>query len=225
MSPTHSFQPRHGYNKMPTVPSQREFLTSLIRHLTSTRNAHTSPAAEESAHLPPASRPLLLTLHVLFPSLLLPALDLLDRRLVTHIIVPGQQAGGQPATETHIVKSVATTIARRRNESAAANSSSSLKRSYVVSLRAWNCSCASFAFDAFPAAEEAAGEREDERTSTEWEFGSMSLDGLGGVGEDVPCCKHLLACLLAVEWGEVLGSYVETKEVSREEYAGTVAAL
>ena len=225
--PTHNFQPQHGNNKMPNVPSQRKFLTTLIKNLASTQSAHTSSVAEGSSHLPPASRPLLLTLHVLFPSLLLPALDLLDRRLVTHLIVPGQQAGGEHATETHIVKSVGTTIARRRNDSAAvaSSSSSSLKRSYVVSLRAWNCSCASFAFDAFPAAEEAADQRGDERMGTDWEFGSMSLDGLSGVGEDVPCCKHLLACLLAMEWGEVLGSYVERKEVSREEYAGTVAAL
>ena len=55
--PTHNFQPHHGNNKMPNVPSQRKFLTTLIKNLTSTQSAHTSSVAEGSSHLPPASRP------------------------------------------------------------------------------------------------------------------------------------------------------------------------
>jgi hypothetical protein len=51
------------------------------------------------------------------------------------------------------------------------------------------------------------------------------MDGLGRMGEDVPCCKHLLACLLAEQWSEQLEVYVEKKNVSKEEYAGTVAGL
>jgi len=47
----------------------------------------------------------------------------------------------------------------------------------------------------------------------------LSLDGRGREG-GVPVCKHLLACLLGERWGDVLGSYVKEKEVSREEMAG-----
>lgn len=95
-----------------------------------------------------------------------------------------------------------------------------------MSLGAWNCSCASFAFDAFPVnADEGTTGAEEVGGHETWEFGAMSLDGLSGMREDVPCCKHLLACLLAEQWGEQLGSYVENKEVSKEEYAGTVSGL
>ena len=56
-------------------------------------------------------------------------------------------------------------------------------------------------------------------------FGGVSQNGLAGAGEDVPCCKHLLACLLAERWQTVLGSYTEEREVSKEELAGVVAGL
>ncbi len=106
-------------------------------------------------------------------------------------------------------------------------------------LRAWNCTCAAFAFSAFPAStsgpfsprfeddvpgfgigdEEASYGEEEER---KWEFGGLSSDGKEGVGgaESVPCCKHLLACLLVERWRGVLGGYVKVREVGREEMAG-----
>lgn len=61
----------------------------------------------------------------------------------------------------------------------------------------------------------------------------MSLDGLrqgeggagggGGVGGPVPCCKHLLACVLAERWDGALGRYVAERRVGREEMAGIEA--
>jgi len=53
-------------------------------------------------------------------------------------------------------------------------------------------------------------------------YGGMSLD-LGG---DAPsCCKHLLACLLADRWSEIIGMYVEDRFISREDLAGIVADI
>ncbi|KAI1404432.1 hypothetical protein F4819DRAFT_483605 [Hypoxylon fuscum] len=122
---------------------------------------------------------------------------------------------------------------------------------YVVRLAAWNCTCAAFAFAAFP--------REDRRQETssyvidrpgprpassrprggaagagagggveegKWQFGALSHDGREGSGmAGVPCCKHLLACVLAERWKDVLGGYVEERVVGREECAGLVADI
>lgn len=66
-----------------------------------------------------------------------------------------------------------------------------------------------------------------------WEFGGMSSDGVGALhggegdegrgGNVPPCCKHLLACVLAERWAVGLGGYVNERVVSREEMAGIFA--
>ncbi|KAL5325942.1 hypothetical protein ACEPPN_007077 [Leptodophora sp. 'Broadleaf-Isolate-01'] len=50
-----------------------------------------------------------------------------------------------------------------------------------------------------------------------WEFGGLSMDGRDGGG--LPCCKHLLACVLGERW-DVLRGYVDERVVGREEMAG-----
>lgn len=105
---------------------------------------------------------------------------------------------------------------------------------YTVRLEAWNCSCAAFAFSAFPSSsspsysapwkgmnqaesnlDEELGEADGEEDV--WEFGGLSLDG--EEGGNVPVCKHLLACLLGERW-DLLERYVKKREVEREEMAG-----
>ncbi|MCJ1345937.1 hypothetical protein MMC31_004147, partial [Peltigera leucophlebia] len=69
------------------LPTPQVFLSSLF--LTS------SPTASSDPTIPfndPLIRSLLLTLHCLFPADLLPALDLLDRRLVTRFILAPPEA-------------------------------------------------------------------------------------------------------------------------------------
>ncbi|KAG4434349.1 hypothetical protein IFR05_010160 [Cadophora sp. M221] len=61
------------------------------------------------------------------------------------------------------------------------------------------------------------GKERGERGGEEWEFGGLSLDGRNGGG--VPCCKHLLACVLGERW-DVLKGYVKERVVGREEMAG-----
>ena len=93
---------------------------------------------------------------------------------------------------------------------------------YEVRTSSWSCSCPAFTFSAFPAAKSLDHEREEGDTVTaeegeqEWMVGGLSL------GQDVPMCKHLLACVLA-ERGEMFGGYVKTREVSVEELAGWAA--
>jgi len=95
---------------------------------------------------------------------------------------------------------------------------------YTVRLEAWNCSCAAFAFSAFPGWSSGSSwkmddesEREDEgekEREWEWKFGGVCQD------ESVPTCKHLVACLLGERWEGVLGGYVKERVVGREEMAG-----
>ena len=98
---------------------------------------------------------------------------------------------------------------------------------YIVRLEAWNCSCAAFAFAAFPSTTSGnLRSRDDEVESEkeqEWEYGGESLDGRDEGGEGVPVCKHLLACLLGERWGSVLGGFVCERVVGKEEMAGLSA--
>ncbi|KAI1118105.1 hypothetical protein F5Y14DRAFT_297369 [Nemania sp. NC0429] len=304
-----------------TIPSPRDLLTSLISSLPSipiakpnntttkptaadhipshrSSNQHTNPPPPPSNPfklIPPAYRPILTTLHVLYPSTLLPALDLLDRRLVTRVILtPGTshiqhnadiQRGQSPTISSHepsqaeikddtpskkqaaakspplyhLVRSAQQPSHRRHHHHHHAQNPFHSGQAYIVRLASWNCTCAAFAFSAFPplptfsstASASASGYRilpatapapesgdtaepgitdmdvdmdGAENTGEPWEFGGLSADGRDGAG-GVPCCKHLLACVLAERWDAVLGAYVEERLVSREESAGLVGDL
>ncbi|KXH33200.1 hypothetical protein CSIM01_07632 [Colletotrichum simmondsii] len=294
-----------------TLPTPRVVITNLINSLTSaplpppgnTADNNAADAANPLKTLPPPHRPLLVTLHVLFPSLVLPALDLLDRNLVTRVVPEAttppsaglgrghghrernnptnpapaacqhqpsinpndaaseavadgqgsppppppprlQPATNQPpaaAAAFHLVRSVASTMTRRHH---AVATSASASTTYLVHLDAWNCSCANFAYEAFPAVSATSGSSgggrdvdpdlvilgadevendgdDDNSEASDWQFGGLSLDGVDDGG--VPCCKHLLACLLSEQWADTLGKYVTERRVNREEMAGLVA--
>ncbi|KAI0809422.1 hypothetical protein GGR55DRAFT_174798 [Xylaria sp. FL0064] len=283
-----------------TLPAPRDLLTSLISSLPSipiadNASGTTNPISSHRSSnqqaaptnpfklIPPTHRPLLTTLHVLYPSTLLPALDLLDRRLVTRVILKGDTAphsrhvqtehgldndldeeilaGGansdntieekenrRPTALYHLVRSAQPQSHRRQH------STSTGGQVYVVRLESWNCTCAAFAFSAFPPLPSpassslfgqavsayqifpAAATDEDtklgdadvasarENAGHTWEFGGLSLDGREGAG-GVACCKHLLACVLAERWDAALGKYVEERLVGREEAAGLVGDL
>ena len=106
---------------------------------------------------------------------------------------------------------------------------------YTVRLQAWNCSCAAFAFSAFPGGLGSGGRApwklgdeglvsigRDGEEKEEWEVGGLSFDGMDGGGKGVPVCKHLVACLLGERWG-LLEGYVKEKEASRNEIGGVGA--
>ncbi|OTA99537.1 hypothetical protein M426DRAFT_325067 [Hypoxylon sp. CI-4A] len=254
-----------------SVPSSRVFMTSLIDSLnaipqpttTSSTASVTVPSAGETNPLkliPAAHRPLLTTLYALYPLTLLPALDILDRRLATRIIIqpPHPQhdtsASKTAAEETNPLpqnqNSRRTVIGKETPSFYRVRSAQpqhprrgggepSPGLSYVVRLDAWNCTCAAFAFAAFPREErdQSHGYTIEPSPSTapifgigkddtDWQFGALSVDGLEGSGiAGVPCCKHLLACVLAERWDGVLGGYVDERVMSKEEGAGLVADI
>jgi hypothetical protein len=243
---------------MESLPTSRQLLTSLITTLTSETavsqqtfqddanrpvTATTNPLSQLNAQ----SKGLLTTLHALYPSLLLPALDLLDRKLVTRVLVldtPSSSASeasqaclDASAPSFYIVRSAQQQKRGRRwRGGGAADGETGHDKTYMVRTTAWNCSCAAFAFSAFPAggggnASEAKGYvidddhvafRTPSGTGPEWEFGGLSEDGKdGGPSSGVPCCKHLLACVLAERWS-IVRDNVEERRVGREEAAGLV---
>lgn len=256
----------------PQLPTPRDLLTSMIDINTDIPHAPGNSNAIPLA-LPLSTRPILTTLHVLYPGLLLPALDLLDKSLVTHIrlrpvpdsskITPeeqrteaeGEVIGSSPPiiptqhtyvdelriegqsipSSLYIVRSSQDTRSRSRRQEYAPPTT----QCYVVRLSAWNCDCAAFAYNSFPPATSARswGERRlvvkdiptsmkvllQDDTCTEsndtWRFGGRSLDRNRNT-DSVPCCKHLLACILADRWRDVFGKYVTESEVDTAEMAG-----
>ncbi|KAF2229377.1 hypothetical protein EV356DRAFT_436707, partial [Viridothelium virens] len=161
---------------------------------------------------------LLLTLHVLFPHELLPALDLLERGCVLRTVVkpraailPNQNLG--PDTLSLLIQS-------EQNDK---QITAYYVQHYEVRLHAWHCSCPAFAFAAFPASMwlNVEGPMDDARkaeATKAWRFGGLGVRG------QVPVCKHLLACLLGQQC-LLLQDFVREKELSVEEAAGWAAGL
>ncbi|KAI1753049.1 hypothetical protein F4782DRAFT_539794 [Xylaria castorea] len=255
---------------LPLIPISDHATTTVSSHKSSNQHVGASPSTNPFKLIPPAYRTILTTLHVLYPSTLLPALDLLDRRLVTRVILKqdatqqptnihdvtitsaqksevdgailNMQEENKPLPLYHLVRSAQPQSHRRQH------SASSGGRVYIVRLESWNCTCAAFAFSAFPPlpsptpifsspAESSVAETgyqifpgdsamsSHEDAAQTWEFGGLSADGKDGAGGGVSCCKHLLACVLAEKWNAALGGYMEERIVGREEGAGLVGDL
>lgn len=203
------------------LPTPIQFLNSLL----STPPCHPPsflPSSSTTSLLPLNSnvKPFLLTLHSLFPSELLPALDILDRRLITRFVIDRSisPAGEQPRIavgeeqnqDEAFVYYVRSSYQPRRAHSKAI-------MSYEVRTKASNCSCPAFAFAAF--GYEGGEEVTDptcQRTRDEGRLGGLML------GDQVPVCKHLLACILA-ERCVGLEDCLEKRKVGREEMAGWAA--
>ncbi|MCJ1257694.1 hypothetical protein MMC24_005520 [Lignoscripta atroalba] len=218
---------------MPTsnLPTPRSFLTSLFAELKglTISTADTQPT-NPLKNATSETKALFLTLHCLFPNEFLPALDLLDRQLLTRcVITSGQREASAALNETiegdrnvvYYVRSSQPMRASRYHSNAAMGGIS-----YEVRLKAWNCSCPAFTFSAFNGLDVHHGSTSEEGTDLsqdctgrerEWRFGGLMLDE-----EGLPVCKHLLACVLAERCG-VLATYVEEKVVSRDEAAGWAA--
>lgn len=101
------------------LPSSAGFIDQLISQLSSFQpelpTAEHDPPRTQTTHQPKQPqnalsglsarqlakvKPLLLTLHCLFPNDLLPALDILDRRLVQRIVVRGDKINAVPSAPT-----------------------------------------------------------------------------------------------------------------------------
>ncbi|GAB7327002.1 hypothetical protein MBLNU13_g10947t1 [Cladosporium sp. NU13] len=225
------------------LPSTRALLTSLITTL-ATSTYHSSGSSNPLSDASENTKSALLTLHTLFPTDLLPALDLLDRGLVTRLVLASasdaEQQAVDPITERESQKQNQDSPTRKRRPTVAyyvrtAQQQKSFSRSsrphniaaatvqgatsYEVHLTAWNCSCPAFAFAAFPA--DSPCQESDESASMRdegagWRFGGLTR------GDSVPACKHLLACVIAEHCGG-FEALVEEREVGAGEVAGWAA--
>lgn len=211
------------------LPSPLAFLSSLF-------SSATSSAASNGPALSSETKPILLTLHCLFPSELLPALDLLDRRLVTRFVLEPlalpvddayQRGSEEPLSrlENHEGRAAVYYVrsSQRSRHPGAAVEATGIN--YEVRLQAWNCTCPAFAFATFGPQDEDTqaylgngdGDEKGKDAKMKYRFGGFAL------GErEVPVCKHLLACFL-IEMGGGLGGFANQRVVERQEMAGWAA--
>lgn len=219
-----------------TLPTPQVFLSSLLL-----ASAPTAATASSYSILPlddPLARSLLLTLHCLFSADLLPALDLLDRRLVTRFVLAPSEAketeiegeefgeeeeGGARKREKRAAAVVYYVRSSQNTYRSRARGDAGMAHHYEVRLRGWSCTCPAFTFASFASFERNDAESdndgdEDGYVHTRQFFGGLLM----GHGRDVPVCKHLLACLL-VERGGEFERFVEESEVGGDELAGWAA--
>lgn len=217
---------------MATLPSPRHLVATLVSSISKadSSTATTVPTANPLKDASPETQKALLTLHVLFPNDLLPALDLLDRSLVTRFTLAHhpdlydhhqQSETAEAVRRESAIYHVRSAQPPSRNRSALSHQHTT---SYEVRLNSWSCSCPAFAFAAFPADSASSSPSSPPlpdhsfsgQDTADWTFGGLTR------GNDMPVCKHLLACVL-VERCQMFGSFAEEREVSVEELAGWAA--
>lgn len=184
------------------LPAPRQVLAEIIRSIASTP-AKTISTTTASAGTRDDYRPLLATLHILFPSLVLPALDLLDRRRVVRWGGPKAHKARRHLSSTSSSLSQQPSLYQIRGGG---------DQPHVVHLRAWHCTCAFFALQT--AASTVLTPKKTEATDKEEQTQQLKLkEALSHLplAFSTPPCKHLLACLLAEEWPP-LDAYVITGE-------------
>ena len=194
-----------------------------------------------------SAKSLFITLHFLFPHELLPALDLLDRKLVIQLVVMSSLDSGQSTSASHNTESDLPAVATHQKlweifyvQSASATASSSKSNSryrrvynptgtyYEVRLDAWNCTCPAFAYSAFggPAdlgheqASSGDGYAQTDSGTTESRGGCRFGGTATREGTGAPICKHILAAMLGKALPGLFGNGVDTKEVTAVEAAG-----
>ncbi|KAK5045062.1 hypothetical protein LTR84_010210 [Exophiala bonariae] len=189
------------------------------------------------------ARSVFLTLHVLFPHHLLPALDLLDRGLVTRLMPKSSGSAASqsqgPSWEVYYVQS---SSALTSKPSPRRKKPSVLAIFYEVRLDSWNCSCPAFSVDAFqglmdqyendeepvdgstvlPTTEQLGQldfnpPREDETEEAGGRVGGTTTFAIPG---GTPVCKHILAATLAKVAPNLFSTGVTETTASREQLAG-----
>lgn len=189
-----------------------QFVERLISRLTQRllpSQSATDPASPLSTVLPSDTKPLMLTLHCLFPNELLLALDILDRGLVTRLARgdanrEDSSSTADPFGELFFVISTSAAPSTSAKTLAATRAG---QMGYEVRLQAWNCTCPAFVLAVFrdlsttPTHEmrsssgDAESPREGDQGRTCYPYGGW-LAGEPTRTSSPPVCKHLLACLL-----------------------------
>lgn len=242
------------------LPNHRLILSSLVTSIA--ESAHTShgPLDGDNRQLPrgePARelRSLMLTLHVLFPDLVLSALDLIDRRLVDRFQVVtdeseardkgrgGNSGSSDQGVRQHSSPEVNETSALRHNAAPAyivrpvpsislrlaTSEARGMPKSHVVQLAAWNCSCTKFAVDKYCSRILCNDSFDSIGTASPWAWGwppedvppSSAFINSGSL----PCCKHLLACLLAEKCKHLFGDAITDGMISKYEMVALMSSV
>ncbi|KAL1955683.1 hypothetical protein VTO42DRAFT_8228 [Malbranchea cinnamomea] len=175
-------------------------------------------------------KPLLLTLHCLFPNELLLALDILDKKLVRkcRIFSPTsrrQHEVKQPNScenyyyDVYFVRSQSTA----RGEPGEAAESAPMAAFYEVHIESWNCTCPAFTLAAMHATSETLSSDEGDRdqpfqdpreeSMVGWRFGGSLTRRISGMDPPAVCCKHLLASVLASRCPNLFAQDIERWEI------------
>ncbi|KAJ5506280.1 hypothetical protein LT330_004384 [Penicillium expansum] len=163
-------------------------------------------------------KPLMLTLHCLFPNDFLPALDLLDRKLVRQLVRSDQCATSLETAQEDIFIVISASVP----PSLPGLSVPSQEKGYEVRLRAWNCSCPTFTLSAYRDSHLSANHPTNEQNQSTYSFGGTLARGTARVSP--PTCKHILACILHARCPELFGTDGDSRfAVSKEELAGWCA--
>ncbi|KAI5303483.1 Mitotic spindle checkpoint component mad2 [Ascosphaera pollenicola] len=219
------------------VPTSREFVTLIVRRLSrigeEAQLAETDPGRfidqEDGSEngfsnvlkeLPAAAlsevKPLLLTLHSIFPSELLLALDILDRRQIKRVTFPTEgDENVDRERPVYMIGSKSPTNKRYLPR----------EEQDIVCLDSWNCSCPAFTVaalsDPIPASMGSDDETQHYVTnsplSPDSMFGGMMPASVSLA--ELPTCKHLLACVLANQCDALFGRNTQTLRISKAEAA------
>ncbi|XPS90654.1 hypothetical protein M3J09_000090 [Ascochyta lentis] len=157
-----------------TLPTSRDFVTQLLNSLPLL--PHHDADANPLNDAPDAVKKQILSLQVLFPNELLPALDLLDRKLITRFLISNAEPppiNSQMQTSDTLLNNTSSPdtpitppppppqnhphsgdtvhyVRSAQQRSSRYSTSYDSTTSYEVRLQAWNCTCPAFAFAAFP---------------------------------------------------------------------------
>ncbi|KAF9887683.1 hypothetical protein FE257_009776 [Aspergillus nanangensis] len=194
-------------------------------------------------------KPLMLTLHCLFPNELLLALDILDRGLVKRFVreaehtinaISGDDPHAHSATSSPHEEPIVTAMDSMGDIFFVISTSSTPalstvasppkpfeQKGYEVRLQSWNCTCPSFALAAFRDLGPDPGTEDEHReyATAQHSHGiSRYLFGgtltRGSTRLSPPVCKHLLACFLTVRCPRMFGSVDQRAVVCTEGLAG-----
>lgn len=229
------------------LPHPHSFITAVISQLGRIDSTPVTALSSLCRHDLKSAKSIFIALHFLFPHELLPALDLLDRKLVIQLIsmasrgIPESTPGScpsQPDRSSATTEQAQWEIFYVQSASAALSSSKSNSRYrrvynptapyYEVRLDAWNCTCPAFAFSAFGGASDISHDQVGP-ANEEYQAGvGIEADGEGwrfggiatGDGTAAPICKHILAAVLGKALPGLFGHGVERKEVTATEAAG-----
>ncbi|KAE8385169.1 hypothetical protein BDV23DRAFT_188534 [Aspergillus alliaceus] len=198
------------------------------------------PLSVTSAHVSKL-KPLMITLHCLFPNELLLALDILDRGLVRcfrkenpNATEPSPTPNCRPPLPEDMFFVISLSTAPFMTSTSMSSRPHADQKGYEARLQAWNCTCPTFTLAAF---RDLGADLAEDDPSSDGIPQSSCASGrhcppFGGsltrrpAKWSPPVCKHLLACLLMVRCPTLFGAPNNDCNrivISAEELAGWCA--